>query len=220
MTTAKRPGPARGRKVAGSSSGSRGSRNHQASIGTGKSVDRRPACRRAADQRPSHATTRSARISPVPPSSVRYRTPRTRPPSWIELGHLGPHPEREGGLLPAGVGEQVEQVPLRHHGDVPIGHAQPAEVRDDDLATVADGEGDLLDPAVRQLGEPIGQTQLVEQLQRRRMNRVAAEVTQEVGVLLQHGDLDARPCEQEAQHHARGPAADDDAAGALAHRAP
>ena len=39
-------------------------------------------------------------------------------------------------------------------------------------------------------------------------------------MLLQDGDLDARTGEQETQHHACGPAADDDAAGALAHRAP
>ena len=41
------------------------------------------------------------------------------------------------------------------------------------------------------------------------MDRVAAEVAQEVGVLLQHDDVDAGAREQEAEHHAGRPAAGD-----------
>ena len=42
------------------------------------------------------------------------------------------------------------------------------------------------------------------------MQRVAAEVAQEVGVLLQHQRFDAGAREQQAEHHAGGAAAGDD----------
>ena len=46
------------------------------------------------------------------------------------------------------------------------------------------------------------QAELVHHLERRGMEGVAAEVAQEVGVLLEHGDLDAGAREQQAEHHA------------------
>ena len=46
-------------------------------------------------------------------------------------------------------------------------------------------------------------------LERRRMDRVPAEVAQEVGVLLEDEDVDAGAGEEEAQHHAGRPAAGD-----------
>ena len=45
------------------------------------------------------------------------------------------------------------------------------------------------------------------------MNGVAAEVAEEIGVLLEHDHVDAGPREQEAEHHARRPAAGDAALG-------
>jgi hypothetical protein len=45
--------------------------------------------------------------------------------------------------------------------------------------------------------------EFVHQFQRRRVDRVAAEVAQEVSVFLQNDDVYARPCEQEPQHHPR-----------------
>ena len=44
------------------------------------------------------------------------------------------------------------------------------------------------------------------------MDGVAAEIAQEIGVLLQHDDVDAGAREQKAEHHAGRPAADDAAA--------
>src|SRR5271155_2444419 len=46
------------------------------------------------------------------------------------------------------------------------------------------------------------------------MNSVAAEIAQEVGVFLQHQDLDSGARQQIPQHHSGGPAARD-AAGSL-----
>ena len=59
----------------------------------------------------------------------------------------------------------------------------------------------------------VEQPELVHHLQRRRVDRVAAEVAQEVGVLLEHDDLDAGAREQQAEHHAGRPAAGDAAGG-------
>ena len=45
------------------------------------------------------------------------------------------------------------------------------------------------------------------------MNRVAAEIAKEIGVLLQHHDLNAGARQQESEHHAGGAAAGDAALG-------
>ena len=72
-----------------------------------------------------------------------------------------------------------------------------------------------VDLAVRHPGEIAGQAQFVEQPQRAGVHGVAAEVAQEVGVLLHHRDVDAAAGEQQAQHDSRGTAAGDDAGGLL-----
>ena len=86
---------------------------------------------------------------------------------------------------------QVRQVA---DGPLPSGHAQFGAV----------------DPVVRPLKEALEHPELVEDLHRRRMDRVAAEIAEEVLVLLEDADVAARPGEQQAGHHARGSAADDD----------
>ena len=66
---------------------------------------------------------------------------------------------------------------------------------------------------VRQLQEFVEQAELVHHVQRRGMDGVAAEVAQEVAVLLQHDGPHAGARQQEAQHHAGRPAAHDAALG-------
>jgi hypothetical protein len=46
------------------------------------------------------------------------------------------------------------------------------------------------------------------------MDGVAAEIAEEVGVLLQHDRVDAGARQQEAGHHSGGPAANDDTSAA------
>jgi hypothetical protein len=55
---------------------------------------------------------------------------------------------------------------------------------------------------VRQLEELLQQAKLVHQFERGRMDGVAAEVAQEIGVFFQHDDIDAGARKQQAQHHA------------------
>src|SRR5262245_17362964 len=56
---------------------------------------------------------------------------------------------------------------------------------------------------MRQLEQRLEEPKLRDHLERRRVDGVATKVSQEVGVLLQHDDVDARPREQQAEHHAR-----------------
>src|SRR5215216_1969 len=58
-----------------------------------------------------------------------------------------------------------------------------------------------------QLEKPLGQTQLGEDLERRGVNRVAAEITEEVPVLLQDEHIQPCPGEQQAKHGAGRPTA-------------
>jgi hypothetical protein len=154
--------------------------------------------------------------------AVRGAVPHAADPVALadQVGHLGGHAQRERRLPPARVGEQVEQVPLRRHRDVGVGDVQPAEVPERHAAAVAGREDDLLDPGVRQPGELVGQAQLVEQLQRGGVHGVAAEVAEEVGVLLQHRHLDPGAGQQQSQHHPGRAAPHDQARRVLTHRRP
>ena len=67
---------------------------------------------------------------------------------------------------------------------------------------------------MRTLEELVEQAELVDHLERRGMHRVAAEIAQEVGVLLEDDDVDAGARHEEAEHHAGGAAADDRELGA------
>ena len=62
---------------------------------------------------------------------------------------------------------------------------------------------------VGQLEELVEQAEFVHQFEGRRMDRVAAEIAQEIAVLLQHDDIDAGARQQEAEHHPGRPAAGD-----------
>jgi len=62
---------------------------------------------------------------------------------------------------------------------------------------------------VRQSEQVFVQAELMKDFQRLCMDGVAAEVSEEVRMLLQDNDIDARSCENVPEQHARRPAADD-----------
>ena len=74
---------------------------------------------------------------------------------------------------------------------------------------IADLAGEHAQLLMRPLEEVVEQPELIHDLERRGMDGVAAEVAEEIGVLLQHDDLDAGAGEQEAEHHAGRSAAGD-----------
>src|SRR5438067_13657011 len=66
---------------------------------------------------------------------------------------------------------------------------------------------------MRALEKFFQQSQLIEQFEGGRMDGVAAEVAQKIGMLLEHADIDASAGEKEAHHHTGGTATGDAAAG-------
>ena len=77
-------------------------------------------------------------------------------------GDLGLHSQGERRLGLRGLGEQVQQVPLRHHRNVGVRLAtQPAEI---DHRDVAPGhvKADLMDLTVRQRRETLPEPELIE----------------------------------------------------------
>ena len=67
-----------------------------------------------------------------------------------------------------------------------------------------------VDLVVRPLEEALEHPELVEDFHGRGVDRVAAEIAEEVGVLLEDLHAAAGAGEQQAGHHARRAAADDD----------
>ena len=84
---------------------------------------------------------------------------------------------------------------------------QMREIRDGD-GVIPDPRGQSRQLLMRQREESIEDAELVHQLQGRRVDGVAAEVAQEIGVLLQHHDVDAAAGEEKAEHHSRRSAPD------------
>jgi len=136
-----------------------------------------------------------------------------------QVGHLRVHSEREARIAAGKVGDAVEEVPLRHQRDEARDRRQVAEIGDiDPLA--ADQAAKPLGLVVRAREQLVQRAQLVEELERRRMDGVAAEIAEEVGMLLEHDRTDPGASEQKPRHHPRRAAADDEKLGSLCpHRA-
>ena len=115
---------------------------------------------------------------------------------------LGLHLELEARIAARLLGEEIEEVPLRHQGDEAALRRQMREIGDHD-ALVADLAGQLAHLLMRPLEEFVEQAELVHDFERRGMDGVAAEVAQEIGVLLQHHDIDAGAGEQKARASCR-----------------
>jgi len=105
-------------------------------------------------------------------------------------------------------GEKGEKIPLRHERDEFASAAQAREIAhaENPGAEVGGAFGHSL---MRELKELIEQAKLVHDLEGGGMDGVAAEIAEEVFVLLEHEDIDPRAGQQEAEHDARRPPADD-----------
>ena len=125
-----------------------------------------------------------------------------------QICRLGLHAQVKCFVALAVLGEEVEEVPLRHQRDELAVRRQVAKI--DHLNVFgADLRGQRFDLLMRQLQEFIDQAEFEHQLERRGMNRVAAEIAKEIGVLLQHHDVNAGARQQESEHHPGGAAAGD-----------
>ena len=102
------------------------------------------------------------------------------------------HLELKDGVTARLLGDKIEKIPLRHQGDEAAMRRQMGKIADlDELAADvrAEGAGFLM----RTAQELIQYPKLVHDLKGRRMDRVAAEITQEVCMLFEdkHGDSGA-----------------------------
>ena len=109
------------------------------------------------------------------------------------------------------LGQQIEQIPLRHQREIRKWF-QAAKVNQR-LRVAADNAIEMVDTPLRQLCEFLQKTEFIENLQGRGMHGVAAEIAQEIGVLLKYRHHDPGARQQQAQHHPGRTAADDAAAG-------
>ena len=115
-------------------------------------------------------------------------------------GHLGLPHQPEAGQTLGLLGQEIEKIPLRHQRDEPASRRQMAEIAHCH-GGVTDLRADSVQFLVRPAQECIQHAKLVQHLQRRGMDGVAAEIAQEIRVLLQHQHLHPGARQQQAQHH-------------------
>ena len=108
-------------------------------MGEPKSCTTSPDAARTVDARPSQPTTRSACTSSGPFGVVAL-TPATRPDASIRPVTCDGHHHLQGWEAPALVGQEVQEIPLRHQRNEFAGRRNAREVRDlDRVCTDFDG---------------------------------------------------------------------------------
>ena len=172
---------------------------------------RAPAACRSVECRPSAAMTRVARISCRPPDGERGDHPTSLAFTRAVEASVSIAEELGKGL--AWVRHEGEEVPLRHERDEPAAASAAGRSRRPAPRSRSSGSRHTGDLAVRQAQELVGSPSSASASHRGRVDGVAAEVAQEIPVLLQHRHVDAGPRQQVARHHAGRPTAGDDASG-------
>ena len=200
----------------GGSSSRRGSRNHHTSIGTPNDRGRSPAAARTAEPRPSQATvSRSAQlVLGRRCSRSTYRTPATRCPSCSSSATSALRRSVNVGSSSAASASRSSKS---HCGTSAMCWCAPGSRRRSATweAAVVELHLHAVQQPVRDACEALAEAELVEQGQGGRVHGVAAEVAQEVGVLLQHRDLDPGPGHEQPEDHPGRAAPDDEAGRAL-----
>ena len=124
-----------------------------------------------------------------------------------EISRFRLHSQMEAGIDLGPLREKIEEVPLGNQCNEFAAGREMSEIREC-IFLLAEGGADCRGFLVRQFQELVQQAQLVHELQCGGMDGVAAEIAQEVGVLLQHDHVDAGAREQKAEHEPARPAAD------------
>src|SRR5690242_9536387 len=114
----------------------------------------------------------------------------------------------EGSITRCLFGDEIQEIPLRHERDELAPRREVREVADR-YGYAADGSGQLRELLMRPLQKLIKHAELMHDLQRGGMNGIAAEISQEIGVLLEDQHFDARTGQQESQHQSGRAAARD-----------
>ena len=111
-----------------------------------------------------------------------------------EPGHLGVHQEVERGIALRSLGDEIEEVPLRHERDELAMSREVSEVGDGHF-DVPDVAAQLSSFLVRPFEEFVKEPKLVQDFQRGGMNRITAEIPQEVSMFFEDRDIDPGPRE-------------------------
>ncbi len=130
-----------------------------------------------------------------------------------QLGEFGFHQQLEARQPGTLFDEKVEKIPLRHQGDEFAAGRQTGEIGERDHL-IADNPLQLTHLLMRPGEKGVEQPELMHHLQSRRVDRVAAEIAQEIAVFFQHRHRDPGARQQKAEHDAGGSAAGDDAGNA------
>src|SRR5271170_4713859 len=96
-----------------------------------------------------------------------------------EAGRLPSQAQGKARVTGRFLGEKVQQVPLRHEGDELRVGGQMREVADLEFIT-SDHCGDVVDFRMPDFKQLLEQAELIHQLQRGGMDRVAAKIAEEV----------------------------------------
>ena len=190
-------------KVCAGSVGRRLIRIHITSIGAPRSITSRPARSRTTEWRPSAPIVNGARIS----SAVRSLCAHSGHDAVLfqEIGHLGLHLQVKRGVAACLLLNKVEEIPLRHQRQEAAVSRQMSEIREGDRFA-ADLAGKLSHFLMRAFQELIQNAEFIHDIERGWMDRVAAEIAQEVRVLFEHENVHALARQKKAQHHAGGTA--------------
>ncbi len=109
---------------------------------------------------------------------------------------------------------EVQEIQLRDEGDELAAGRQPGEIGEPD-AFAADLALGVLHLLMGESQKGIEQPELGQDIHRRGVNGIAAEVAQEIGMLLQHHHVDTGAREQIAGDQSGGSSAGDHARGCL-----
>ena len=145
---------------------------------------------RTVECRPSAATVNVASTRSSP-SAVRATTPLTRPAVRTTSVTSAPMTRRKPGYRRP---SEASRLSRSHCGISAISRfgprSRPKSIGCSRIVPDDDVEG--AQPGVRHRLEVVPEPELVHEVEGRRVNRVAAEVAEEVGVLLEDDDVDSR----------------------------
>ena len=109
-------------------------------------------------------------------------------------------------------GDEIQEIPLGHEADEFAVHGEMGQIRDGD-GEIVNGGADLQKLLMRDAQKIVEEAELVHEFEGGRVNGVAAEIAEEVGVFFEDKDFDAGAGEKEAEHYAGGAASCDAAGG-------
>jgi hypothetical protein len=125
-----------------------------------------------------------------------------------EANHGCIHFEVKAGICSRLLSQEIEELPLRHHRNERRRCPKMRQVADRPIATGKPKLGGL-NLVVRALEEALEHPELVEDLHRRWVHCVPAEIAEEVGVLLEYANAAAGASAQQPRHHPGGTTAYD-----------